>query len=104
MSEIIPGGEDKMSIKILGISALYHDSAAALVIDGRKFGRMYYGDKTKDNIGIFLKNKFCMNALCSLMGIRYWSFLQPNICSIDRIHGSMAKSDYRRANEPEIKK
>jgi hypothetical protein len=57
---------------------------------GREFGRMYYGNKTKDNIGIFLKNKFCMNALCSSMGIRYWSFLQPNICSIDRIHGSMA--------------
>jgi carbamoyltransferase len=53
-----------MSIKILGISALYHDSAAALVIDGRivaaaqeeRFTRIKHDKRLPLNA-----IKFCLN-------------------------------------------
>lgn len=60
------------------------------VKSGKKFSAMYYGEKTTNNIGVFLNNQSYIKALCEFFKIQYWSFLQPNVFSIERIPGSMA--------------
>ena len=48
---------------------------------GKVFKETYYGEKTLDNIGMYLQNQSCIKALCDHFNIKYWSLLQPNLFS-----------------------